>query len=464
MKVGNYLKKTVTIGYFSFLIIPIAFGQTKKLMYETPVGNNISGYYEYLPATYSSQTSKKYPLIIFMHGFGLTGNGKKGILEYIVNYGTGTIPYRSFHNGLPSSFVVGGQQVEYILITPQFLVEPFYNGASYESDISSLISYCKSHYRIDEKKVYLTGQSAGAYYALMYASASEVNASQIAAVVSTSPGAGASSERGTVLSSGGVSVWVSVSQFDEIFPDDLSAEYNAASDWINVINNATPPPITSPVFFVIPGQHTHNEAAFQTYDPNTLVNGKNVYQWMLQYSKQSPVPVSGLEIHANSSNEFINITWKTHTEINNAGFRVERSLDGNKFSQIGYVKGNNSSSEGSYNFKDESPAIGSNYYRIVQVDMNGRTSISSVVHADFQSGQLIKVYPNPVTDILNLDFGSLNKNVIIQIFDNTGSLVKEAAAGNQHNTSIEVSKLSKGYYHGSINSEGKTIHFSFIKQ
>lgn len=459
------MQRALLFAILSLLLHVCVQAQTHTLKYNTLIGDNISGYYEALPASYSTQTSKTYPLFIYIHGFLATGNGSPGQLENIVNAGWGSPPWRSYRGYLPSSFEVNGLQTEYILITPQFFIEPYSNGESSVKDINDLLDYVFSHYRIDQNKVYLTGQSAGAFYVLKYASSSATNAGRITTVVSTSPGGGASPERGNIISAAKLPVWISVAELDIAYEEDLSKEYNEALAWVNDINNATPAPIFGVNFLVLPGLNGHNDAQIATFDPAAdLIDGKNIYQWSMQFDKQELLPVSGLEIHANSSHEFINITWKTHTETNNAGFRIERSLNGNKFNQIGFVKSSNAPSGGSYSFRDESPAIGINYYRIVQVDRNGRTSISSVVHANFQAQQSIRVFPNPVRDKLNLTFEGLNKNVIVQIYDNSGSMVKEARAGNQQNTVIDVSSLSKGYYHGSIISEGKTSHFSFVKQ
>ncbi len=465
MKVNLHLRRALLFTILSLMLDVCVLAQTHKLKYNTPIGDNISGYYEALPASYSTQTSKTYPLFIYIQGFLATGNGSPGQLENIVNSGWGCPPWRSYRGYLPSSFEVNGQQTEYILITPQFFIEPYANGESSVKDINDLLDYVFSHYRIDQNKVYLTGQSAGAFYVLKYASSSATNAARITTVVATSPGGGASPERGNIISAAKLPVWISVAELDNAYEDDLSKEYNEALAWVNDINNATPAPIFGVNFLVLPGLHGHNDAQIETFDPGAnLIDGKNIYQWVMQFDKQELLPVSGLEIHANSSNEFININWKTHTETNNEGFRVERSTDGNKFNQIGYVKSNNSSSGGNYNFTDKSPATGINYYRITQMDRNGRTSISKVVHVNFQGDQLFRIYPNPVKNKLQISFGRLLNHVTVQIFDNTGKLVKESKGRDLLSEDIDVSNLSRGYYNGRIISESKTTPFSFLKQ
>jgi hypothetical protein len=54
----------------------------------------------------------------------------------------------------------------------------------------------------------------------------------------------------------------------------------------------------------------------------------------------SIVPVEFLSFDAKRVNEKVNLTWVTASEINNSHFEVERSVDNNRFEQIGTVKGN----------------------------------------------------------------------------------------------------------------------------
>jgi hypothetical protein len=85
------------------------------------------------------------------------------------------------------------------------------------------------------------------------------------------------------------------------------------------------------------------------------------------------------------------LEWKTVTEKDNRGFFVERSFDGYNFSEIGFVQGAlNSNSERSYQFLDKLPARGKFYYRLRQMDENGKETYSKIIAV--------------TTDDLELDF------------------------------------------------------------
>jgi len=94
------------------------------------------------------------------------------------------------------------------------------------------------------------------------------------------------------------------------------------------------------------------------------------------------------------------VSWKTQTEINSKHFEVQRSFNGTDFETIGIVKAaGNSNAILSYSLIDERPQDGYNYYRLKQVDIDGKFYITSMVKVFFDT-ELSKepnllVYPNP---------------------------------------------------------------------
>ena len=102
------------------------------------VNSNIGGYQEALPALYDS-TTKKYPLLIFIHGIGELGNGVSD-LWMAGNIGTpGLIKQAKF----PANFSSKGKNFSFIVVSPQFKTWPS------SDDINALIDYAISKYRID---------------------------------------------------------------------------------------------------------------------------------------------------------------------------------------------------------------------------------------------------------------------------------------------------------------------------
>ena len=149
--------------------------------------------------------------------------------------------------------------------------------------------------------------------------------------------------------------------------------------------------------------------------------------------------------------------WSTASEQNNRGFEIQRSADGENFSALSFVQSKanngNSSSELSYQFADEKPFNGSNYYRLKQTDFDGKVSFSNVVLIKgVRSTSIVMsaVYPNPVKDNLKVilaapAIGTIN----LVVTDVAGKVVMQQSnsiASGDNNLSINVSKLPSGSY------------------
>ncbi len=94
-----------------------------------------------------------------------------------------------------------------------------------------------------------------------------------------------------------------------------------------------------------------------------------------------PVSLTTFTAKANKTGS-VNLVWGTASELNNAYFEVTRSSDGVNFSTIGKVTGiGTSNTLQNYNYTDTKPKAGANYYRLKQVDNDGKFAFSQVVSA-----------------------------------------------------------------------------------
>lgn len=111
------------------------------------INSNVAGYYETVPARYSL-TTKKYPLIVFIHGIGELGTG----LSRLNCCG---LPYHIKGGTFPPKFLVNGVYYSYIVISPQFKVRPS------AAQVQSVIDFARTRYRIDDTRIYVAGLSMG---------------------------------------------------------------------------------------------------------------------------------------------------------------------------------------------------------------------------------------------------------------------------------------------------------------
>jgi hypothetical protein len=107
------------------------------------------------------------------------------------------------------------------------------------------------------------------------------------------------------------------------------------------------------------------------------------------------LPVNLISFRAHEIEEAVFLEWTTVSEINNDYFIVEHSIHGSEWNSIGVVDGNGTIQEvKKYSLLHHSPSQGKNYYRLKQVDFNGRFKISEEVFLFFSKSKSV-IYPNP---------------------------------------------------------------------
>ncbi|OJJ21025.1 hypothetical protein BKI52_10650 [marine bacterium AO1-C] len=121
----------------------------------------------------------------------------------------------------------------------------------------------------------------------------------------------------------------------------------------------------------------------------------------------SGLPITLAQFEASRISEnVVRLDWETLSEINNAGFEIQKSENGVEFEKIGYVDGaGNSKQSITYQFTDND-AIRSAYYRLKQTDSNGEFSYSPVRFVKGADLVKLTIYPNPTTQSVKLGFGS----------------------------------------------------------
>ena len=197
----------------------------------------------------------------------------------------------------------------------------------------------------------------------------------------------------------------------------------------------------------------------RTYDGWSMTTTKS-------FIKGSVTPVTWLSFNAKMKADSVLLNWSTASELNNARYEIQRSADGNSFTTIGTMNGNGTSSlQHDYAFTDKQPLNGVSYYRIKQVDLDGRFTYSVVIAIRFGGGSsYTAVYPNPAKDLLHLQFGGKEKTVTVNIFDAAGKLIESQRKENQPVIDINISKLASGIYYLEA-SDGKVSgKTKFIKE
>ncbi len=157
----------------------------------------------------------------------------------------------------------------------------------------------------------------------------------------------------------------------------------------------------------------------------------------------NPLPVVWKEFTATAVQADAQLDWVTATENRCRTFEVERSRDGNSFFSIGDRLCHNSPGSQVYRFVDLNPGKGTFYYRLKQVDTDGKFNYSVVRRVSFGESGNIEAHPNPVRETLFLK--NIPGNSDIRLYDASGRLVLFTRQA-QPVISLQVNHLPAGLY------------------
>ena len=131
------------------------------------------------------------------------------------------------------------------------------------------------------------------------------------------------------------------------------------------------------------------------------------------------------------------LTWQTASEKDAAYFDIERrSADNPFFTTIGSVKATNAPT--TYSYVDKAP-LSTNYYRLRQVDQNGKEIFSKIVALSMKAAEKLKIYPNLVKDVLTVEIADDVDFKIVNLFG-------QEMFNGKGNSRLDVAFLPVGTY------------------
>lgn len=164
------------------------------------------------------------------------------------------------------------------------------------------------------------------------------------------------------------------------------------------------------------------------------------------------LPVNWLYFTGTNQDKNNLLKWGTAFEQNSKEFRLERSFDGNRFSQIAVVPAaGNSTSERNYEYTDPNiDQYNKNvfFYRLKQMDRDDRFKYSSVVRLNYQNNKFKQsiIYPNPTSGLITIVIG--DKKLIgteAFVFDESGRLLQKIKI-TADAQSLDLGRFVNGVY------------------
>jgi Secretion system C-terminal sorting domain len=169
-----------------------------------------------------------------------------------------------------------------------------------------------------------------------------------------------------------------------------------------------------------------------------------------------PLELLSFSASANNKSEKTNVltSWSTASEENVEGFNIERSEDSKTFEKVGYVK-SAGTSRGTYNFTDEVPLSGVNYYRLKMMNTDGSFTYSPVRSVTLAESKTtgLSVSPNPAKEAVFVKLNAKEaKTMTLELVDVAGKVLL-----------TEKKKVEIGFNQLSLNLSGYPAGLYFLK-
>jgi hypothetical protein len=187
-----------------------------------------------------------------------------------------------------------------------------------------------------------------------------------------------------------------------------------------------------------------------------------------------PLPASVTSFTGRKLTTANELNWITSSEQNNSHFMLQYSTDGVQFTDLAKVdsKAPNGNSQLilTYSYEHATPAMGHNYYRLKQVDIDGNSSLHPKV-IDLQwgaNGSTVTVYPNPTQGVVNIDvYATRNQLTAVKVMDMSGRVVKQVLAQSEagmNKLSIDLGDVAQGLYTIQVYENDQLTHVERVRK
>jgi hypothetical protein len=198
-----------------------------------------------------------------------------------------------------------------------------------------------------------------------------------------------------------------------------------------------------------------------------MVNGIEVYSFSVALA------TTVLDLKGNLANNKVDLEWTSGDGTDTKYFEVQRSINETDFVALGEIPSNITQSQLSkYNFTDNNPVTGNNYYRIKQIKTNGEIIYSKILRFNISDVLRMQLLPNPATKTITLQFSGM-QNQVSGIQTRKANLYVQSSSGKtlkkislmlvNEKIELDISSLSAGAYIITLSGDNFIIHKKFLK-
>gem|GEM_PF-4782723 len=235
--------------------------------------------------------------------------------------------------------------------------------------------------------------------------------------------------------------------------------------WLRLYTDANGVPFNGPATDLGGGRYEFTSAKMD----ETITSGVTHFIGVMGNLSTLPVKLTAFTGKVITTDAQLN--WATAGELNNSHFDVERSTNGANFTKVGEVQGNGTTlNNKAYTYTDEKAFAEQSvlYYRLRQVDYNGKFEYSPIVALSATPTTVtntVNIYPVPATDAINISGLSSIGIASVTLVDAQGRVVSTQAVNSANTLRIDLTIVPAGiYYIRLTTAQGRIINKLITKR
>lgn len=141
------------------------------------------------------------------------------------------------------------------------------------------------------------------------------------------------------------------------------------------------------------------------------------------------------------------LQWQTASESNTSFYKIDKSLDGENWFAIGVIDAAGNSTELlDYKFEDSDKGLGMRYYKLTQVDNDGKMGLTETLSLSIETNSDMFVYPNPTYEKATVELNKNHEYTNLKVMDSFGRILNDIKIDDSLTIEIQLPEYDGFYF------------------